>query len=59
MLSIATRVNTKQQQQKVNRDANRKLREFNIGDTVYIRNFRGTFQELLTSVVVQYLTQLS
>ena len=43
MPSIATRVNAKQQQQqKVNHDGNCKLREFDVGDTVYIRNFRGT-----------------
>ena len=42
MPSIVTRVNAKQQQQKVNHDGNCKLREFDVGDTVYIRNFRGT-----------------
>ena len=42
MPSIATRVNAKQQQQKVNHDGNCKLREFDVGDTVYICNFRGT-----------------
>ena len=42
MPSVATRVNAKQQQQKVNHDGNCKLREFDVGDTVYIRNFRGT-----------------
>ena len=39
---VATRVNAKQQQQKVNHDGNCKLREFDVGDSVYIRNFRGT-----------------
>lgn len=42
MPSVATRVNAKQQQQKVNHDSSCKLREFDIGDNVYIRNFRGT-----------------
>ena len=43
MPSVATRVNAKQQQQqKVNHDGNCKLREFDVGDTVYIHNFRGT-----------------
>ena len=39
MPSVATRVNAKQQQQKVNHDGNCK---FDVGDSVYIRNFRGT-----------------
>ena len=41
MPSVATRVNDKQQQ-KVNHDGNCKLREFDVGDIIYIRNFRGT-----------------
>ena len=40
MSSVATRVIVKQQQQqKVNHDGSCKLREFDVGDTVYIRNF--------------------
>ena len=42
MPRVAARVTVKQQQQKVNHDANCKLREFDVDDTVYIRNFRGT-----------------
>ena len=42
MPSVAARVNARQQQQKINHDSNCKLREFNIGENVYIRNFRGT-----------------
>ena len=41
MPSVTTRVNARQQQ-KINHDSNCKLREFNIGENVYIRNFRGT-----------------
>ena len=42
MPSVATRVNVRQQQQKVHHDTNCKLREFDVGDEVYIRNFKGT-----------------
>ena len=42
MPSVATRVNVRQQQQKVHHDTNCKLREFDVGDAVYIRNFKGT-----------------
>ena len=40
--SVVATVTVKQQQQKVNHDANCKLREFDVDDTVYIQNFRGT-----------------
>ena len=42
MPTVATRVSTKQQQQKVNHDSCSKLREFQVGDDVHIQNFRGT-----------------
>ena len=42
MQSVAARVNVKQQQQKFNHDVICKLREFDVGDPVYIRNFKGT-----------------
>ena len=40
--SVAARVKVKQQQQKLNHDVICKLREFDVGDPVYIRNFKGT-----------------
>ena len=62
MPSIATRVNAKQHQQKVNHDGNCKLRGFDVGDTVYIYNFRGTPLWIPGIVnqchVVQYLAKL-
>ena len=42
MPSVAARVKVKQQQQKLNHDVICKLREFDVGDPVYIRNFKGT-----------------
>jgi len=62
MPSIAAQVNVKQQQQKSNHDASHKLREFEVGDIVYVRNFREIpcgSQESLTDVMVPYLTQSS
>ena len=35
-------VQANQQQQKANHDGKRKLREFDIGDAVYVKNFIGT-----------------
>jgi len=42
MPTVASRVQANQQRQKANHDGKCRLCEFNIGDTVYIRNFTGT-----------------
>jgi len=42
MSSVASRVQTNQQQQKANHDGKRRLRKFDIGDTVYVKNFTET-----------------
>ena len=42
MPSVAARAKVKQQQQKLNHDVICKLREFDFGDPVYIRNFKET-----------------
>jgi len=42
MPTVARRVCANQQQQKVNHDGKRKLREFVVGNAVYVKNFSGT-----------------
>ena len=45
MLSVKTRVQAHQQQQKINHDGKHRLCEFNIGDFVYVKNFTKRFRD--------------